>query len=199
LFDVSSWGRKVGANSWRISADIADNWASMSHNGFDVHSDATAAGPGAWNDPDMLEVGNGGLSEEEYRTHLTLWSIQAAPLILGNDVRSMSPDTLRLLLNREVIAIDQDTSGVQGKRIIIRPGIEVWARPLRDQETAVAIFNRGAVAAELSVEWADLGLSGARQIRDLWRHMDLGILSANFRVHVPAHGAMLLKVGHATQ
>lgn len=194
LFDVGSWGRKVGGNSWRISGDIVDSWASMSRNGFEPHDDPAIARPGSWNDPDMLEVGNGGMSEEEYRTHLTLWSIQAAPLILGNDVRTMSAPTLALLLNREVIAIDQDALGIQGKRALSREGTEIWTKPLKDHATAVALFNRGASAALVAVSWSDIGIAGARHVRDVWKHADLGQSEATYQVSIPAHGAVLLRV-----
>jgi alpha-galactosidase len=197
LSDVGSWGHRVGGNSWRVSEDIWDNWARMAHIGFETHGNGRDAGPGGWNDPDMLEVGNGGMSTEEYRTHLTLWSMLAAPLILGNDVRHMDSTTQALLLNKEVIAIDQDPLGMQGRRATVLGDREVWIKVLSDRSTAVALFNRGPSDAIVQVNWGDIGLDRHESVRDLWKHEDLGEFAEGYQTSVPSHGAMLLKVYHS--
>jgi alpha-galactosidase len=193
LFDVGSWGRKVGGNLWRSSGDVADNWQSMSSNGFKNHGNSDYAGPGGWNDPDMLEIGNGGMTVQEYRTHMTLWSMLAAPLILGNDIRHMTSDVREILLNKEVIAIDQDPLGRQGRRVIRKGSSEVWTKPLADGSTVVALFNRGEKDAKISVVWSHIGLKGAQKMRDLWQHADLGERPHDYGALVPAHGVILLR------
>jgi alpha-galactosidase len=142
----------------------------------------------------MLEVGNGGMTEDEYRTQVTLWSIQAAPLILGNDVRTMSSSTRSLLLNKEVIAIDQDPLGIQGANRLSRDGTEVWTKRLKDHATAVAVFNRLTTAAAVTIKWSDLGFAGAQEVRDLWSHTDVGRVENAYHLKVPSHGTVLLKV-----
>ncbi|MGD0816044.1 MAG: glycoside hydrolase family 27 protein, partial [Verrucomicrobiota bacterium] len=174
--DVWTWGPKAGANLWRTTDDIQDNWKSMSDIGFNQGRLASYAGPGHWNDPDMLEVGNGGMSSIEYKTHFSLWSMLAAPLMAGNDLRNMSADTLKILTNGEVIGVDQDALGKQGQRILTREGFEVWARPLHDASRAIGIFNRSEKASAIKVSWAGasrccpgttgLGRTGSRA----WRH-----------------------------
>lgn len=193
LFDVGSWGRKVGGNLWRSSGDVADKWESMSSNGFENHGNGDYAAPGSWNDPDMLEIGNGGMTVQEYRTHMTLWSMLAAPLILGNDIRHMSADIKEILLNKEVIAIDQDSLGRQGRRVIQKGSSEIWVKPLADGSAAVALFNRGEKDAQISVVWSDIGLKGAQKTRDLWQHSDLGEQTHGYGALVPAHGSVLLR------
>ena len=131
MVDVWTWGPSVGGNLWRTSGDISDNWKSMESIGFNQGRLAPYAAPGHWNDPDMLEVGNGGMSAAEYRTHFSLWCMLAAPLMAGNDLRSMSAKTREILTNREVIAVDQDGLGQQATRALENDGIEVWARPLQ--------------------------------------------------------------------
>src|SRR5207302_186491 len=113
MFDVGKWGRKVGGNLWRTTFDIRDDWKIMADIGFGQNGREVDAGPGGWNDPDMLEIGNGGMNLAEYRTHLTLWSILAAPLLLGHDPRNMTSEIKAVLTNQDVIAIDQDTLGKQ--------------------------------------------------------------------------------------
>lgn len=193
FFDVGSWGRQVGGNLWRTSFDISDTYVSMADNGFEKHGAAEHAAPGGWNDPDMLEVGNGGMSTEEYRTHLTLWSMLAAPLLLGNDPRVMTPEIKEILLNREVISIDQDPLGKQGYRGLKRGDLEVWTKPLSEGATAIALFNRGQASTTVEVRWSDLGLSHRLQVRDLWKHRDLGSLGDRYQSMLPPHGSALLK------
>jgi alpha-galactosidase len=189
------WGAQVGGNLWRTTGDIRDTWESMSHIGFDLQVDlAPYAGPGHWNDPDMLEVGNGGMTNTEYRTHMSLWSLLAAPLLAGNDLRNIPPDISEILLNKEVIAIDQDPLGKQATRVSKAGDLEVWARPLSDSGHAVGLFNRGASAAKVTARFADLGIHGKCKIRDLWAHADRGEIADAFTAEVPSHGVVLLKL-----
>ncbi len=184
----ATWGAAAGANLWRTASDIQDTWKKMSLVGFEQPSLAKYAGPGHWNDPDMLEIGNGGMSAAEYRTHLSLWCLLAAPLIAGNDLRTMSAETRDILTNREVIAVDQDALGRQGIRLAARDGMELWARPLAGGATALGIFNRGEAQAAASFTWAEAGLSGRPSSgRDLWAHAGVEPADEGMRATVPAH------------
>ncbi|HET8612362.1 MAG TPA: glycoside hydrolase family 27 protein [Sphingomonas sp.] len=189
---VGRWGRDVGGNLWRTTGDIEDNYASMASIGFDRDGDPADAGPGGWNDPDMLEIGNGGMTQDEYRTHMTLWAMLAAPLMLGNDVRTMSPDTLALLENKGVIAIDQDRLGKQARRVRKDGDAEIWARPLADGSVALALFNRGAAAREVRFTPEDAGLKRIGTLEDVWAGAPDS--AARRAWTIPAHGAVLLKV-----
>jgi alpha-galactosidase len=191
--DVWKWGPDVGGNLWRTTGDIRDAWDSMSGIGFRQDELAQWARPGHWNDPDMLEIGNGAMSETEYKTHMSLWSILAAPLLAGNDLRSMSPAILEILTNREVIAVDQDKDGKQGKRVWKGGDQEIWTRELSGGALAVALFNRSAEPAKVTVRWADLGISGPSRLRDLWLHQDLTWPAAEYTTTVPGHGVVLLR------
>jgi alpha-galactosidase len=189
------WGASVGGNSWRTTGDISDNWKSMSHIGFDLQVGlAQYANPGHWNDPDMLEIGNGGMTNTEYRTHMSFWSLLAAPLLAGNDLRSVAPDTLEILTNKDVIAIDQDALGKQANRVSKEGNLEVWARPLEGGSEAVGLFNRGETPAKVTARNSDLKLSGAFTIRDLWAHADRGKFAGEFSAEVPPHGVVLLRL-----
>ena len=192
--DVWKWGAKVGGNLWRTTGDISDHWKSMEEIGFRQFAIAPYAQPGHWNDPDMLEVGNGGMSNDEYRTHVTLWSLLAAPLLAGNDLRSMSADTKAVLMNREVVAIDQDPDAKPVKEILGQGPTVIAARPLSDKSVAVGLFNRGEADATVVVRWSDLGFQGSPAVRDLWAHKDLGAIAAEFSARVAAHGVVLIKV-----
>ena len=139
---VWRWGASVGGNLWRTTGDISDHYARMAEIGFGQAGLSRFAGPGHWNDPDMLEVGNGGMTAEEYRTHMSLWAILAAPLLAGNDLTTMTPETIAILTNRDVIAVDQDPAGKQGDRVSAEGPIEIWARSLADGSKAVGVFNR---------------------------------------------------------
>src|SRR5439155_13841794 len=130
--DVWKWGADVGGNLWRTTGDIGDRWDSMTRIGFGQNDHAPFAKPGHWNDPDMLEIGNGGMTTDEYRTHMALWSLLAAPLIAGNDLRSMTDETKSILMNQEVIAIDQDTDYKPVTSVSSEGKIEVLMRPLHD-------------------------------------------------------------------
>lgn len=196
--DVSSWGALVGGNLWRTTGDIEDDWGSMLHNILEQAAFAAHANQGHWNDPDMLEVGNGGMTAEEYRTHFSLWAIAAAPLIAGNDLRHMSAVTRSILLNKDVIAVDQDGLGEQGRLVSHHGLIDVWVRPLSGGAYAVAIVNSGETPAEFEPDWPALGLSGAFEGRDLWSHADVGVLSSGYTAHIPSHGVVMLKLTRAS-
>jgi alpha-galactosidase len=188
---VWRWGGSVGGNLWRTTGDIQDNFPRMVQIGFGQAGLSKFARPGQWNDPDMLEVGNGGMTPIEYRTHMSLWALLAAPLLAGNDLTAMSPDTLAILTNREVIAIDQDPAGRQGDRVKAEGPLEVWARPLSGGRAAVGLFNLSDLPAYMEVDVADIGLTGAVEARDIWAARDLGPLR-RYRTLVAGHGVVLL-------
>ncbi len=154
------------------------------------------AGPGHWNDPDMLEVGNGGMTITEYRAHFSLWCVLAAPLMAGNDIRSMSPDIAEILMNREVIAVDQDPLGLQGRRVKRERDLEIWVKQLSDGGRAVVLFNRSAKDSQMSVSWREIGYPEhlTAFVRDLWGKRDLGKLSGSFSAPVPSHGVVMVTV-----
>jgi alpha-galactosidase len=175
-------GRKQGNGAG--AATIADMQVEL----------ADFAGPGHWNDPDMLEVGNGGMSDAEYRSHFSLWCMMAAPLIAGNDVANMKPETHDILTNREAIAVDQDALGKQGKRIRHENGQDVWVKPLDGGGVAVLLLNRGAAEQTISVTWEQLGLAADKSLngRDLWAHKDLGKLARQLSAPVASHGVAMI-------
>jgi alpha-galactosidase len=193
---VWKWGASVGGNLWRTTGDISDNYDVMAMNGFGQLSLARFAGPGHWNDPDMLEVGNGGMTAVEYETHMSLWALLAAPLLAGNDLSTMTAQTIALLTNRDVIAIDQDTAGNQGTRVWAKGENEVWAKKLADGSQAVGFFNRSedGKAADIEIELSDFGFKTSVTARNVWTGKDLGTLHSKISVAVPAHGVVLLKV-----
>ena len=192
--DVGEWGERVGGNQWRTTGDIRDVWQSMANIGFNLQPGREKyAGPGHWNDPDMLEIGNGGMTDDEYRAHMSLWCLLAAPLLAGNDIREMKPSIAEILMNREVIAIDQDKLCRQGVRVSQQGNLEVWAKPLSDGGHAVGLFNRGEDTARIAAKWSDIGITGSHKVRDLWKHADLGKMTG-FPAEVAAHGVVLVKV-----
>ena len=153
------------------------------------------AGPGHWNDPDMLQVGKGGMTNDEYRTQMSLWCLLAAPLIASNDLTKMTPETLAILTNREVIAVDQDPAGIQGHRVAQEGPLEVWMKPLADGSKAVGLFNRGHYSANpVTVYFKDIGLAETAGVRDLWAGKDLGTFTKSFTATVPNHGVVMIKV-----
>jgi len=208
VFSICEWGLNrpwewapATGNLWRTTGDIADRWDSMLAN-FDLSSQYwSVARPGAWNDPDMLEVGNGGLSRDESRAHMSLWAIAAAPLIAGNDVRAMGDSSREariareVLLNHEVIAVNQDSLGVQGQMIgNSRAELQVWVKPLRDGSRAVVLLNRATVPARINAEWARVGLRGASiRVRDLWAHADTTVTGRYYGATVAPHGVVMLR------
>jgi alpha-galactosidase len=191
---VWRWGGSVGGNLWRTTGDISDKFDRMAVIGFGQAGLAKYAKPGNWNDPDMLEVGNGGMTAVEYRTHMSLWALLAAPLLAGNDLTKMTPETLSILTNREVIAIDQDAAGRQGDRVRAEGPLEVWAKPLGGGAQAVGLFNLADQPAYIDVDFAEVGFKGAVKARDVWGAKDLGKLKT-YRAMVPGHGVVLLRVG----
>jgi alpha-galactosidase len=193
--DVWKWGPDVGGNLWRTTGDISDRWDSMTRIGFGQNDLAQYARVGHWNDPDMLEVGNGGMTDTEYKTHMSLWAILAAPLLAGNDLRDMTPATKEILLNREVIAVNQDKAGIQGKRVSQTGDQEVWVRELANGDSAVGVFNRGAAPADVAIKWIDLGIKGrVKQVRDVWDKKDVKVDGPDYKVTVPSHGVVFLRV-----
>jgi alpha-galactosidase len=191
---VWRWGAQAGGNLWRTSGDIQDKYASMAAIGFAQAGLSKFAGPGHWNDPDMLEVGNGGMNATEYRTHMTLWAMLAAPLLAGNDLSAMTPETLSILTNRDVIAIDQDALGKQGDRVAAEGPLEVWARPLANGDKAIAIFNRWTMPLTMTFDLKAAGINGSAHLQDLWGKKDLGSFKGTYTTSVvPPHGVILLR------
>jgi alpha-galactosidase len=193
--DVWKWGAQVGGNLWRTTGDINDTYTRMETIGFEQLGLARYAGPGHWNDPDMLEVGNGGMTFDEYKTHMSLWAILAAPLLAGNDLKNMSAETRELLLNKDLIAVDQDALGKQGDRVSAKGMVEIWARPLAGDAKAVGLFNRDDQAKSVTLEFSSLGFTGNVKVFDLWQHKELGLMKNEYTVSVPTHGVIFLKVG----
>jgi alpha-galactosidase len=196
LDSVWQWGASVGGNLWRTTNDISDNYENMAAIGFRQFAQSRYAGPGHWNDPDMLEVGNGGMSTVEYQTHMSLWALLAAPLLAGNDLTTMTSQTIALLTNRDLIAIDQDLAGNQGTRVWAQGATEVWAKKLADGSRAVGFFNRSDEPADAPIEikLRDLGFMGSATARNVWTGKDLGMFHRKIKVAVPPHGVVLLKV-----
>ena len=202
--DVWKWGAEVGGNLWRTTGDIKDSWSSMAGIGFGHEERSPYAGPGHWNDPDMLVVGKLGwgpnlhdthLVPNEQITHITLWCLLAAPLLIGCDMSQMDPFTIDLLSNDEVLDVDQDPLGKAATRKAQEGSTEVWTRPLADGTMAVGLFNRGRYTAKVTAKWTDLGLSGQQSVRDLWRRTDVGTFEHSYTHEVRAHGAALVKIG----
>jgi alpha-galactosidase len=197
------WGKNVGGNLWRTTGDIADKFQGKDDYRFgmidivDMNADLYSyAGPGHWNDPDMLQIGNGGMTPVEYRTHISMWAMMAAPLIAGNDLSTMSEDTKSILMNREVIAVDQDRLGSAGRRVKRDGNLEIWARELTGGYRAVVLLNRGASPEKITVHWTDLGYpdSTIAQVRDLWKANDLGRVRGSYTAEVASHGVVMLTV-----
>jgi len=191
-----NWGPSTG-NMWRTTGDITDTWSSITSIIDQNGAHASAARPAAWNDPDMLEVGSGGMTATEYRSHMSLWAIMAAPLIAGNDVRSMSVETRDILMAPEVLAVDQDPLGVQGVKVADNgAGLQVWAKRLQQTgAVAVALFNRSSSTATITANWSAIGLApGSATVRDLWARVDRGSYLNGYTAAVPAHGTVLVKI-----
>jgi alpha-galactosidase len=185
------WGRTVNAQLWRTTGDISDRWSSFTRLlDLQVGLERYSA-PNAWNDPDMLEVGNGGMTNREYIAHFSLWALLNAPLLAGNDLRSMSDSTKTILMNREVIAVNQDWGGIQGHKIRDDGMREVWMKPMSTGDKAVVLFNRDTAGATISVTMKELGLSGGRHaVRDLWKHAN-GRITGTLSATVPGHSAAM--------
>jgi alpha-galactosidase len=192
--DVWKWGAGVGGNLWRTTGDINDTYARMSEIGFNQAGLAPYAGPGHWNDPDMLEVGNGGMTNEEYRTHMSLWAILAAPLLAGNDLSKMTPDTLAILTDKDVIAIDQDALGKQGTRLSQEGPQEIWTKPLSGGAMAVGLFNRSTEPQQMTLSLAAIKMDPSAKLHDIWGNQDVTATDGIYATTVPPHGVVLLRV-----
>ncbi len=191
---VWNWGPKVGGNLWRTTGDINDSYDRMSVIGFAQAGLSKYAAPGHWNDPDMLEVGNGHMTPDEYRTHMSLWAILAAPLLAGNDLSKMDSTTKSILMNKDVIAVDQDRLGIQGDRVSAVGPFEVWSKPLEGGAKAVALFNRSEAEYPITVDFKSVGFDGPVHARDLWSHKDLGTLDGSYTATVPKDGVVMLRL-----
>ena len=202
------WGKGIG-NLWRTTGDISDYWAGKrkwpdgnccSDGLLDILDQQVElyafAGPGHWNDPDMMEIGNGGMTNTEYHSHFSFWALLAAPLIAGNDIRSMSPETREILTNREVIAVNQDGLGQQGRQVRKDGDLEVWSKTLNDGSRAVILFNRGTAQSEIAVNWGEIGYPGhlTAKVRDLWEHKDKGEFTGSYKAFVASHGVVMVRV-----
>jgi alpha-galactosidase len=211
VFSICEWGSTqpwlwapgVG-HLWRTTSDIQDCWdCSQPWGGMglihilDLQTELHPfAGPGHWNDPDMLEVGNGKMTNSEYRSHFSFWCLLAAPLMAGNDLRTMTPETKEILTNKDVIAVDQDPLGMQGRKIADSGATEVWMKPLSGSARAVILFNRGTVAAPVSVNWEQIGLAPGveAQVRDLWAKKDVGPFKSRYTARVGPHDVVMIRI-----
>jgi alpha-galactosidase len=199
------WAQNVG-NLWRTTGDIFDSfsakdpkrdWAHPMTAIVDMNEPLWPyAGPGHWNDADMLEVGNGGMSPAEYRAHFSLWAMMASPLMAGNDIAHMDESTRSILLNKDVIAIDQDKLGVQGRRVWKDGDREVWVKPLSGGGRAVLLFNRGDASASIRASADELGwpASVRANVRDLWAHRDVGRWTGSIEATIEPHGVAMFRI-----
>lgn len=203
--NVWEWGAEKGieGNSWRTTGDITDTWESMNGIGFQQVGHSKYASPGHWNDPDMLVIGKVGwgprlrdsrLTPNEQYIHITLWTLLASPLLLGNDLTQMDDFELNLVTNDEVLAVHQDPLGKAADRVAKNGELEVWSRPLADGSLAVGLFNRDEMDMKVGVTWSELGVKGKQTVRDLWRQKDLGTFDTEFSTVVPRHGTLFVKV-----
>ncbi len=201
--DVWKWGAEVGGNSWRSTGDIEDTWKSMSTIGFNQVADGPYAQPGHFNDPDMLVVGkvgwgdsqhNSRLSPDEQYTHISLWSLLSAPLLIGCDLGKLDRFTLGLLTNDEVIAIDQDALGKEARQAIKTDGYQVWIKDLEGGDKAVGIFNTSDKYQTITLNLKDNELSGYAKIRDVWQQKYIIISGANYTTKVAPHGVVMVKM-----
>lgn len=222
VFSMCEWGDN---RPWLWSADVANMWRTTGDSkqcwdcgretkdkpggyprGWTLILDAQSplqryAAPGHWNDADILVAGVKGVTIEESRANISLWSILASPLFAGADLRSLSSEMKEIFLNKEVIAVDQDAAGIEGKRVARHGDAEVWARPLADGSEAVALFNRGSDATQIGVTWSELGRQPDEtlRVRDLWKHQEMGGHSDGYSATVPPHGIVMLSIGKAPQ
>jgi alpha-galactosidase len=211
LGDVWKWGKSVGGNSWRTAGDLGGSFegigTALFRDGFDVFTDNELqkyGGPGGWNDPDYLLIGylsnwEGGtapspLTPNEQYTQISLWCLQAAPLIFSGDITILDDFTLSLLTNDEVIEVDQDPLGKPGSRIIKNGDLEIWMKKMEDGSSAIGLFNRSDKETKMTVNWSDLGISGKQKVRDLWRQKDLGTYKEKFSSRVGRHGVVMIRV-----
>jgi alpha-galactosidase len=187
-------GPSTGAQLWRTTGDIAPYLESVVAIGFGQAGLERFSGPGHWNDPDMLEIGNERIMGDLSQFHLSLWCLLSAPLMAGNDLSTMSDATREILTNREVLAIDQDPEGAQAHRVYADGPIEVWAKPLAGGDIAVGIFNKGNSAEQATVSLRELGLPDSVGVRDLWQHADSGTVNRVLTASPRPHGVVLLRI-----
>ena len=197
------WAQGIG-QLWRATGDIQDCWDCSRNWGgmgvvhiIDLMADLYPySGPGHWNDPDMLEVGNGGLTLVENRAHFSFWALFAAPLMAGNDVQAMKPEIRDILMNREVIAVDQDPLGMQGRKVSDSSARQVWVKPLADGSRAVILFNRGSEDSPIAAAWEDIGLfpKTKARVRDLWKKADIGAFTGRLEAKVEPHGVVMVRI-----
>ncbi len=203
------WAKEVG-HLWRTTLDIAPRWDGNirgNHMGWTEILEKQVglekfAGPGHWNDPDMLEVGNMGLTLNEARAHFTMWCMLAAPLIAGNDIRKMPEDIKNILINPELIALDQDQLGKQGFKILDNGNFEIWQKPLKDGDIAVCLLNLENKPHKFLIQWGKLkikGFSGIYQLKDLWGNKIIGKTNKEHELTIPARDVILLKLSKAEQ
>ncbi len=192
--EVWKWGAKVGGNLWRTTGDIRDSWDSLDEIGFAQADLAPYAKPGHWNDPDMLEIGNGAMTEDEYRVHMSLWALLSAPLLAGNDLEKMSKETVAILTNPSVIAVDQDLAAHPVKRVVLEGRMEVWTREMEDKSTVVTFFNRGDEPNKATVSFTELNIAASQEARDLWTGEDVKLSGDKYTAEVPKHGVVMLRV-----
>jgi alpha-galactosidase len=209
--DVWEWGKEVGGNSWRTAGDLGGSFEKIGlalfRDGFDLYAEKGLhryGGPGGWNDPDYLLLGHLSnwkgqtvptpLTPNEQYSHMSLWSLLAAPLIFSGDITRLDKFTLNLLTNDEVIEVDQDPLGRPGERAAKDGDLEVWARQMEDGSLAVGLFNRGEGLKVVAAKWEDLGISGPRRVRDLWRQREVGVFDGRFEAFVARHGVVLVRL-----
>jgi len=210
------WGRSVGGHMWRVSGDISDSWVNVwvpayaSYGiGADVSMDIAAqldeyGGPGGWNDLDMLVVGLGGqgqitgsgMSFLEYQTHMSVWCLACSPLMIGCDIQALDVETAGLLLNREVLAVNQDPLGRPALRVKQIGPCDVWRKPLADGAMAVGLVNRGSSGMDVTLKAAELGLLDTSKLtRNLWQQTDVADFTFELTQRVQPHQTILLKIG----
>ena len=202
-----SWAKDVG-HLWRSCGDIGNSWNFMDAGNGSAYGGSVIgnldlqnglekfAGPGHWNDPDMLEVGNGALTTEEEKSHFTLWCMLAAPLMAGNDLRKMAPETAKILTNAAVIAIDQDALGQQGWRAAINNDLEIFVKPLQGGDTAVCLFNRGDGEKKLDLAWSSVSIATGHKIKDVWKNEAAGTTAGNYRGTLGRNAVVLLRLSN---
>jgi alpha-galactosidase len=200
VFSICSWGypgtwAESAGHLWRTYGDMWDGWDRVQEVVEANAILASHAGPGHWNDPDILQVGRGGMTQTQYRAHFSLWAIMAAPLIASGDLVHLADSAKTIYLNKEIIAVDQDSLGIQGARIGVNGTQEVWSKEIKDGSRAVLLFNQGSSPASISVSWSEIGLAwDTASVRDLWDHTDKGNFFKTYSATVPGTGVVMLKI-----
>ncbi|MCK5853034.1 putative Ig domain-containing protein [bacterium] len=201
--EVWKWGREIGGNLWRTTGDIGDTWESLESIGFSQNKMSPYAAPGGWNDPDMLIVGRVGwgsnlhptrLTPDEQYTHISLWSLLSAPLLLGNDLARLDEFTLNLLINNEVLNINQDSLGKQANKVFDADGIQYWLKELSDGSYALGIFNLNDEFKKHNLKLKNAGLKGMFKARNVWRQTNIGVITNQTEITIPVHGVFLIKL-----